>query len=423
MKKIILAVATGILFLSSCTPASKSKALELKYTMIISENTQTSDYDVRLLLGKDKLSQVKGEAGTYFDIAAKKLCVLGPDIGENSYTQFSLYSLVAAHEQMMEMEGDEFERESFSGLLLEKEHPNPGITKVDNQYKKEYYYRGNLYATVEYGNAFPPLYERTMEKALIFLYRLHPYLRSEILASKKMVKKLIIIDAAEGRKTKFMLESSKEVDYEPEIPSTYKRVFDPKSPIKNLQEKIITPEKLPPLPTKDAVFAESKKMLKRGEQVDAFLNMNEYMFTSGDECLEEMKFILKDSKDNPTLVKLGNNISPANEEEAEEALAQLKTIDLSKLKKGYVAEIFIGDVKDQIGQDGLPDFLKALNKNPYMTGAYVDLGMHFLQKDDFNNAWGAFEMFRKIMPNHRFGESIVANEKRLEEKYPECFSY
>lgn len=399
-------------------------ALELKYEMELVSKGKTETCENILLLGKDAIINSKRGRITLIDVANKQANLMGPEIGDKQYLSFSLHSLVALQASMLSTQKDDFRAASYAGLSRPKTPFNPGIKVTEDANRLEFKYNDKEYVSVEFGEAFPSDYVRMMEKVYIFSYRLHPFVRNEILARKKFVISMVINDVNDDElKTTLKLKTKNENAEEPKIASDFQRVFNKNSPIYNLQKIVIDTTPLPPMPVKKDVFEKSKKMITENRPVDAFLTMMEYGLTTSDPAIAENKVILDVAKKDPTVVKIAQNIVPESETQAKESLKELISIDQTKLEKGYLIEIFKADIEDQLGQDASPEFVKALSKNPYITGAYKDLGDNFFCQGDFINAWGCYEMFRKIHSKHLFIEDIEESEKVLEKTFPECYSH
>ncbi len=423
-KIVVTSICFSLLLLEACV-APAFAALELKYDMDLATKGKTETCENVLLLGKDAIINSKRGRNTLIDIANKQADLMGPEVGEKQYLQYSLHSLVAMQAAMLGSKKDDFAAASFAGLRRPKTPLNPGIKVTETGNKIEFTYDDKSYVVVEFGDAFPRDYERMMEKVYIFSYRLHPYVRTEILARKKYVISMVINDlnGEDGLITTLKLKSKNENAEEPKIPSDFQRVFNKNSPIYSLQKVVIEPQTLPALPTKEAIFEKSKKLIDEKKPVDAFLTMMEYGLTTSDQAIAENKVILDVAKKDPIVIKIAQNIVPESEAKAHEALKELSSIDQSKLEKGYLIEIFKADIEEQLGQDASPEFVKALSKNPYITGAYKDLGDNFFGQSDFINAWGCYEMFRKIHAKHLFIADIEESEKTLEKTFPECYSH
>jgi len=423
-KLLISSLCQSVILFGACVAPAFATALELKYDMELVTKGQTENCENILLLGKDAIINSKRGRVTLIDIAHKQADLMGPEVGEKQYLQYSLHALVAMQASMIGAKKDDFAAAAYAGLSRPKTPFNPGIKVTESDNKLEFKYNDKSYVTVEFGEAFPGEFERAMEKIYIYSYRLHPFVRSEILARKKYVISMVINDlnGEDELKTTIKLKSKNENADDPKIPSDFQRVFNKKSPIYDLQKIVIDTNPLPPLPVKQEVFEKAKKLIADKKPVDAFLTMMEYGLATSDEAIAENKVILDTAKKDPTVIIIAQNIVPDSEERARESLKALSAIDQSKLEKGYLIEIFKADIEEQLGQDATPEFVKALSKNPYITGAYKDLGDNFFGQGDFINAWGCYEMFRKIHAKHLFVQDIEESEKSLEKTFPECYS-
>lgn len=422
--KLISSILLASLVLLGVSVSPAHAALELRYDMELAANGKSETCENVLLLGKDAIINSKRGRDTLIDIGKKLTHLMGPEVGEKQYLQYSLHSLVAMQASMLGAKKDDFAASSYAGLSRPKTPFNPGIKVIETQKGIEFKYNEKSYVYVEFGETFPSEHERMIEKVYIFSYRLHPFVRKEILARKKYVTSLVINDlnVEDEFKTTLKLKSKNENAEEPRIPADFQRVFNKNSPIYELQKTIIDTTPLPPLPVKSEIFKKASDLVSENRPADAFLTMMEYGLTTSDPALAENKIIMDSVRKDPTVIKIAQNIVPESEEQAKEALKVLGSIEQAKLEKGYLIEIFKADIEDQLGQNATPEFVKALSKNPYITGAYKDLGDNFFGQGDFINAWSCYEMFRKIHAKHLFIADIDESEKVLEKTFPECYS-
>jgi hypothetical protein len=109
----------------------------------------------------------------------------------------------------------------------------------------------------------------------------------------------------------------------------------------------------------------------------------------------------------------------------EEGKAAVSTIEELKSRTtssyGYMLDIYLGDAKTVAGQDGRPDLLAALQVNPYVTGAWFDLGSKYFSSFHSAEAWDCWDFARSLQPEHPFRDGPDGIEKRLVTEHPEFY--
>ncbi|HEY9712990.1 MAG TPA: hypothetical protein V6C72_05950, partial [Chroococcales cyanobacterium] len=109
------------------------------------------------------------------------------------------------------------------------------------------------------------------------------------------------------------------------------------------------------------------------------------------------------------------------EQEVGAALNEFDQIKKQAPLKGYVIEIFKGNVALHSNRKADEMFLKALSQNPLLTGTYVDLGTYYKSQKRVDLAWDCFDLARQICPDHPALGGVTQLEKMLVERHPEYF--
>ena len=104
-------------------------------------------------------------------------------------------------------------------------------------------------------------------------------------------------------------------------------------------------------------------------------------------------------------------------------LASLQQLVPVSGEKAYVLGIFRADMELTLGNRdaaaGL--FLAALQKNPFLTGVWKDLGDNFATAADAADAWRCYDIARRIAPQHPLLKDVAAREDAVAKTHPELF--
>lgn len=452
MKYKAAALFSSLLLLSACSGSStsiggSSDTLKLNYVTTLNSvkdpklnpnaKTAQGEKDLVFILGKKQLGLSVDDNLTIFDFDKKRILKVDPKL--KTYEQHSLYMMSAfKHAEAMNraMLGkilaksggqladsfDPFNAACELGMVLPEQPENPGITVSEKGDELEFSYKGKVVTKATLGDAIPAANLPMMEKFYVYNCNLHPHIRKELLARKRVPKELNIVISQRGITNNISMVLKKGDDTIPSLALSpeYKESFG-KLPLSSLEERIIVKKDVPPLPKKEDSFAEAKSLIAKKEPVDAFLTMMEYSLCTGDQPVVETKEIFEATKKDPTVKKISENIMPASKEAAAASLKTLASIDIKKYKKGYLLEILKGNVERLIGGNPTPRFLYVLNQNPSVVSAYKDLGTYYYSRYDVQNAWDSFDLGRKIMPAHPLFKDIDKLEATLLETHPEYF--
>ncbi len=71
--------------------------------------------------------------------------------------------------------------------------------------------------------------------------------------------------------------------------------------------------------------------------------------------------------------------------------------------------------------EAIGHYLKAIEANPCLTGAYVDLAKILQSQFQTYQAWKCWEIARSIAPDHQMVKGFIQLEKQLLTMHPEFF--
>lgn len=109
--------------------------------------------------------------------------------------------------------------------------------------------------------------------------------------------------------------------------------------------------------------------------------------------------------------------------DSEETRKLLESSELVGYQKLYVMEYLLGNKLLHEGAIDEADLYlgKALNRNPWLASAYVDLGRIYMARFDNPTAWELFRAAQNISPTHQELRPITALEKKLAQDFFDFF--
>jgi hypothetical protein len=86
-------------------------------------------------------------------------------------------------------------------------------------------------------------------------------------------------------------------------------------------------------------------------------------------------------------------------------------------------DVFEGNILFNLrgGQAGADHLLAALKVNPYLLGAWKDLGGYYYRSYETDMAWACWDAARRVNAQHSMLLQITELENRLRQAFPEFF--
>lgn len=117
------------------------------------------------------------------------------------------------------------------------------------------------------------------------------------------------------------------------------------------------------------------------------------------------------------------NLNPRDKATAQAAAQVLADLHSHADSMKYVLDVFEGNTRLGLGgkPDGADQLLGALGVNPYLLGAWKDLGDSYYRGFHVDKAWACWDSARRINPHHPLLQPVTDMEGRLRASFPEYF--
>lgn len=268
--------------------------------------------------------------------------------------------------------------------------------------------------------------KKTYERMLIQVMKIHPSIR-KYLAEHNVPSKLEFNyrnDIIEKGTITYELNECKQVPAaDLKIPSNY-TVYHPTELIGIYKALEKQGGKLT-LDPREKVVSAVDAAVKENNYLDAYLNLIEYMLSSGDPMTSEIRKIRDGIKHDADCQKYFSyyGMEKADKDQLKSSIARIESIDRSKLSKGYVIDIELGNAYESLGDlQKAKDLLSSvLEHNPLITGVYHDLGIVYTKEYRMETAWECFDIGQSICPNTGQMRELRQMEQKLEDEFPELF--
>ncbi len=164
--------------------------------------------------------------------------------------------------------------------------------------------------------------------------------------------------------------------------------------------------------------------IAQGPVIDAELSNMALLIMSGDGAsltpwlAQHRDAILKDA----AARSLSANLQPRDEAGVQSALQALAELKKQSGSAAYMLDVFAGNILlPRDGKAGSEHLLAALRANPYLLGAWKDLGGYYYQTYQMDKAWACWDAARRVNSQHSMLLRITEIEKQLRTAFPEFF--
>lgn len=459
----------------SCLPAGAASVIEFAVSETIAprepdgadvaapgERTsilgEERNFDEKVVFDKDAFSvDRKGERLTY-DFSKKRIRSVDP--GKNSYSDSSLYANVAF--RINEMRNRKAIRDALKAVQVDEQKLNDMCDMVNLSFLFGFVPPGEssggemvessrdsgLFFSKdgrEVAHFVPSSQDidaavaATVSRFFMYEVPLHPAVRGRIEASGKYPDELAMNfrnDLGRRRAVVYKLKGVRSESVDLSL-AQLRKVPRAGSPLKDVYARLDELGRTPPDAVNETI-AFCREAGDRKAYVDVLLAQSEYELQTGTRLRGLLDEFEDDLKRDPDVIKLVTALSPPSSlPMALGFLEGLDTIDRSKLKKGYLIDMFRANLISFIITEKLtkgqtvprdvssetPDklILKVLKVNPYITAAYKDLGRYYYHNYEMVTAWECWDLARQFYPHHPMLRDIDALESSLEEQAPQFF--
>jgi tetratricopeptide (TPR) repeat protein len=173
-------------------------------------------------------------------------------------------------------------------------------------------------------------------------------------------------------------------------------------------------------PTFEDYLAASRTALEQKNYLDAILAQFEANMALGRYEGERLRAARDAARDDDAV---GTLMQALNTEDDAQALKLFDSIDRPNLRHRHVLDVFRANSTAGAGDPAraIELFRRALAANPYLTGAYIDLGGVLFRTYEVPAAWQQWDVARKLAPAHPMLEMVTSLEQRLVESHPRFF--
>jgi len=170
-------------------------------------------------------------------------------------------------------------------------------------------------------------------------------------------------------------------------------------------------------------MAEAKQSLQEGRELEGVLALMELSLES-DVSPPELGALLQQETDiHVQRLRAVLTQPPGNEAEARAVVSTYVELREPAGNRAHVLNTFQAGTHRALQEDeeALGQLLDAIEVNPFLAGAYKDLGDLYLSEYATGDAWMCWEAARKLAPDHRLLKDVNEWEATLVAGHPEYF--
>lgn len=243
----------------------------------------------------------------------------------------------------------------------------------------------------------------------------HPLALNELAKARQIPQTLKLVFADQPRKVSFVVTlKSHESAAEPAAPNAR---YTPGRGLEALAHKACTVRDQTDHSRK--VQQRASEALKKGQALTAVLLFLGDSLATGDQSGAGLREHRDKFQNDPQCKILFANLSGKDEA----ASKKLKGLEKAAGSAVHLLRIFEAGVMSARRQPAraMKLYQEALTTDPYITGAWIDLGnMHF-EAFECEQAWQCWDAARHLTPDHKSLEQVTGLEQMLRKEYPDFF--
>ena len=197
-----------------------------------------------------------------------------------------------------------------------------------------------------------------------------------------------------------------------------RRAFAESDPLARVAKRVLDPAKddASPRLSKDDFVRLAREARKAGRPEDAGLLLIECGLQTGDSVTDELRDLRSDAEAGPRLERLFGVLGIRD---CAKQLAGIDALDRAAFSRPHVLDVLRANALAASNRmdEAVQAMLGALGEDPWLTGAWKDLGDFYYARFDTERTWLAWEAGRRAAPGHPMWGPVREFEDRLRKAY------
>ena len=397
----------------------------------------SDEFPVTATFGHNYLSVDSKDARQLFDFEHRRVYHL--DLENKTFEDFALFSVLGF--RAMELQNRISINTMLSAAKIENGAQAPALsehllsltadgqdTVIDIKHAKgmtAYSWKGTeLLSVSDKTRALPPAYQAEYPRFLRYVFGGHPKILSDLEHRSGVPEILKTTQHDLGER--FITLRLTSITNAPDAPYSlagFTRAAPSREPFLTLQK--IGPDGAAGLAKRaEAAQRDRDAATAQGRMLDAALAHFTYALSTGDSGRDWLMQTRDRIKGDADASALASSLSAKNADETGKAVQTLAALRAKSTSPyAYLLDVFAAnhEVALKHATEARKLFLSALAANPYLTGAWFDLGKLFYGTFKTEEAWACWDAARAMNPNHPFGKNVESMERQMAADHPELF--
>ena len=275
----------------------------------------------------------------------------------------------------------------------------------------------------------PAEYQEAFAKFLLYKTEIHPSIAEEIIKMKyipEYIRFFYTNIAVKTTTTYSLLESIEVGRIDPDFDNT-NRVFAQRTTgtMDGIIDSMVNRTNFKSIESVDSnlYFDRASKLSKEGQHTSGVLCLFDYLLSTGIQPVNHIREIAAFLDSDTSLALFFSCLNrPQSKEEADLKIAQLNSLIKLEMEYGYIMNIFAANYVEPIDPgEAISYFYKALSQNPYITGAWLDLGKIYSNRYNYDDAWKCFGIMLNINADHPMAQELIDRKASLKKTFPKYF--
>ncbi|NOZ21337.1 MAG: hypothetical protein GXP25_09640 [Planctomycetes bacterium] len=324
--------------------------------------------------------------------------------------------------------GRQFELAHLFGMTLEGMEDPPPVEEVRGK-QHRFTYEGALVAEFRLGaDAIPDDLRGSFAKFIAYECGVHPFIRRQLCSCGRLFQDLKTVarmgDAM--RVTKLHITSVANVEATAVlVPADFRFGPEPggSDPVLDIICSVRDGTAKRPDITSADLRARTEKAIQEKHFAQAMVYFFQNMLQFGVEDKELLKKISDAAGKDEEFLLINLGLRRNNKAQARRALFALGAIDRSTLENDYILDVYKADALSTAGRVKESKWLliNVLRQNPYLAGAYKDLGGILFSEYDMPGAWRCWELCLKLCPGYSLLRKFEYYQERRRKRFPDFF--
>jgi len=421
------AIACCFVFATECTA---DLLIDIAVESVQGIEPKIKQSQLQLRLGNDYLKIVESDLELIYDFDARRMLWINQT--ENYYSDTSLYAAVGGREH--ELKNRQHLRESLKEtgssaipLVLSEHELSMGgpvkISKKQDTDNIDYIYDGKvLLSRSRKSTQVAEPYLALFLRFFVHRYGGHPSIVNTAFFASGIPDRISITHSSGVTKT---LTMESVAEHEPVDYSLHglSQRYDVNPMLHKLAGKLTGDSRSARVANENALLVTARHALSERRFLESMLGYFEYSLVSGAQSLpwseSERAAIAADPQVTQLFAAIQN---PKDQDDARAALAALDALEGEPTEQ-YMLNLFAANIHAKLGEIGKAKMLigTALEENPYIVSAWIDLGEFYFLDFDPTGAWFCWDIARRLHPDHHLLVKTSTLEQRLAKKYPYFF--